>query len=180
MAKFDVPEPDISPAVAISPKASDRKRLEAPAAAPYNALPKYMPPVNHSPEEGTMKKYISVKFLLMKLSPWCLFSSSFYEAPSTHHDMGHSHDAQQPIISPQKAPFHRVNLSPTSPPMPSNYKHHRSNPFISHAPAPSYPISSRTTETPGIGLTWICPTSQLFSVLVSLTLKAIELFPHSV
>lgn len=119
-----LPEPNISPMVAISPKAGDRNRLEAPAATPYNALPKYMPPVSHSPEE----------------------------APSSHNDMGHSHDAQQPILPPQKAPFHRVNLSPTSPPLPSNYKHHRrKNYIISHAPAPapSYPISSPTTKTPG-------------------------------
>lgn len=151
MVKFDVPEPNISPAVAISPKAGDRKRLEAPASTPYNAFPKYMPPINHSPEEGIMEKYISVKFLLKKLSPLFLFSSSFYEAPSTHNDMG---NAQQPILSPKKAPFHRLNLAPTSPPVPSDYKHHRRrNHIISHAPTPSYPISSPSTETPGIGLT---------------------------
>ncbi|XP_038879441.1 receptor-like serine/threonine-protein kinase ALE2 isoform X2 [Benincasa hispida] len=117
-----LPEPIISPAIAISPKASDRKRLETPAATPYNALPKYMPPVNHSPGE----------------------------APSSHNDMGHSHDAQQPISPPQKTLFHRVNLSPTSPPSPSNYKNRRrENHIISHAPGPSYPISSPMTKTPG-------------------------------
>ncbi|KAL0558501.1 hypothetical protein IC582_003075 [Cucumis melo] len=114
-----LPEPDISPAIAISPKAGHKKRLEAPAATPYNALPKYTPPVNHSPEE----------------------------APSSHNDIGHSQ--QPPILPPQKAPFHSVNLSPTSPPLPSNYKHPRSKNHISHAPAPSYPISSHTTKAPG-------------------------------
>lgn len=50
------PEPNISPIVAISPKAGDIKSLEAPVATPSNALPKYMLPVNHSPKEGTMEK----------------------------------------------------------------------------------------------------------------------------
>ncbi|XP_022147702.1 receptor-like serine/threonine-protein kinase ALE2 isoform X2 [Momordica charantia] len=109
-----LPEPDIAPAVAPSPKASDGNRLEAPAAAPYYALPKHMPPVNHSPEQ----------------------------APSTQNDMGHSHDAPRPILSPQKAP--------TSPPVPPYYKHHRRrNDTISQAPAPSYPISSHATKPPG-------------------------------